>query len=179
VIVLSLLAGAFGWSLAEYVLHRFAFHAPQARAGLAVEHRKHHRIDGYFTPAREKAGAAAVAIGGLAASGAFVGAPGFGFAAGFLAAYLGYEVLHRRLHVAPPRDRVGRWLRRHHLHHHFRNPSANHGVTSPLWDVVFGTYEPSPTVAIPRPRAPAWLLGADGRPDPRFASEYSLLGARE
>jgi sterol desaturase/sphingolipid hydroxylase (fatty acid hydroxylase superfamily) len=173
---LAFFAGAAGWTLTEYVLHRFVFHNPRARASLAVEHRKHHRIEGYFTPAREKAGAAVVVIGALAASGLVVGAPGFSFALGFVVAYVGYELLHRGLHVAPPRNAIGRWLRRHHLHHHFRNPASNHGVTTPVWDVVFGTYEPSPTVAIPRPRAPGWLLDASGEPDPRYAAEYPLIG---
>lgn len=177
-IAASLALGALGWSLAEYALHRWVFHAPRARTRLAVEHRKHHRIEGYFTPAGKKAGAAAVVVGGLVGSGLVFGAPGVAFAVGFTGAYLAYEVLHRRLHVAPPvlGHKVGSWLRRHHLHHHFRNPASNHGVTSPLWDLVFGTFEAAPTVAIPRTRAPAWLIGADGRPDPRFAREFPLLG---
>jgi sterol desaturase/sphingolipid hydroxylase (fatty acid hydroxylase superfamily) len=173
---LSFVAGAFGWTLTEYTLHRFVFHNPRAKASLAVEHRKHHRIEGYFTPASEKAVAAVVVIGGLVATGFLLGAPGFAFALGFTLAYLGYELLHRRLHVAPPPNRIGRALRRHHLHHHFRNPSSNHGVTTTLWDHVFRTYEPSPQVAIPRPRAPGWLLDGEGRPDPRWADEYPLLG---
>ncbi len=173
---IALVAGAVGWTLTEYLLHRFVFHNPRARATLAVEHLKHHRIEGYFTPASEKASAAVVVIGALVGSGFLLGAPGFAFAFGFTATYLGYEVFHRRAHVAPPPNRIGRWLRRHHLHHHFKNPQSNHGVTSPLWDLVFGTYEPSPVVAIPRPRAPGWLLDAAGDPDPRYAAEYRLLG---
>jgi sterol desaturase/sphingolipid hydroxylase (fatty acid hydroxylase superfamily) len=48
-------------------------------------------------------------------------------------------------------------IRRHHLHHHFRNPKANHGVTSPVWDHVFRTAETTELVRIPRKLAPFWL----------------------
>lgn len=180
--MMTVVMGIFGvlaWSLTEYLLHRFAFHNPAVTGGLAVEHRKHHRIEGYFTPAREKLGAVVPVVGALGGAAWLFGPPAFAFGGSFLCAYLGYELLHRALHVTPPRNRAGRWLRRHHLHHHFRNPASNHGVTSPLWDFVFRTYEPSRRVAIPRPRAPGWLLDAQGRPDPRFVNDYSLIGRLE
>jgi sterol desaturase/sphingolipid hydroxylase (fatty acid hydroxylase superfamily) len=32
-----------------------------------------------------------------------------------------------------------RWLRRHHLQHHYAAPDQNFGVSSPLWDIIFRT----------------------------------------
>ena len=72
---------------------------------------------------------------------------------GIAAGYLFYEVLHRRIHVAAPFGRYGRWARVHHLAHHFGRADANHGVTSPLWDWVFGTRAPRATVKVPRKHA--------------------------
>ena len=34
---------------------------------------------------------------------------------------------------------LGRFLREYHLRHHFRDDDLGYGVSSPLWDYVFGT----------------------------------------
>jgi sterol desaturase/sphingolipid hydroxylase (fatty acid hydroxylase superfamily) len=38
-----------------------------------------------------------------------------------------------------PRTEAGAKLRKHHYLHHFKTPEARYGVSTPLWDVVFGT----------------------------------------
>jgi hypothetical protein len=45
------------------------------------------------------------------------------------------------IHVRGPRTRYARWPARNRLYHHFGKPNRNHGVTSPLWDLVFGTHD--------------------------------------
>jgi sterol desaturase/sphingolipid hydroxylase (fatty acid hydroxylase superfamily) len=35
--------------------------------------------------------------------------------------------------------RIGRFLRQHHMAHHYTKPDRNFGVSSPLWDLVFRT----------------------------------------
>ncbi len=177
-IIVCALAGGFTWTLTEYLLHRFVFHNPRTTVALAVEHRKHHQIDGYFTPAREKAPAVVVVVGLLSLSGLWLGAAAVAYTLGFVATYIGYEVFHRAIHQRPPRGAAGLWLRRHHLGHHFRARSSNHGVTSPLWDVVFGSLVPTPHVAIPSARAPRWLFTPSGEPDLRYAADFTLLNAR-
>jgi len=32
-----------------------------------------------------------------------------------------------------------KFLKRYHLRHHYKNPNHGFGVSSPVWDVVFGT----------------------------------------
>ena len=39
----------------------------------------------------------------------------------------------------PRITRVGKWLRKWHLAHHFKESGKGYGVSSPLWDFVFGT----------------------------------------
>jgi hypothetical protein len=103
-----------------------------------------------------------------------------GFATGLALMYLFYEMVHRLIHRHPPRSRYGRWLRIHHVHHHFHNPKTNLGVTSPIWDKVFGTYAPVRLpVSMPERHVPAWLL------DPRtgdvaaaFADDYVISRRR-
>ena len=47
--------GALGWTLLEYLLHRFSFHGASARGSGAKEHRRHHAEVDYFAPSWQKA----------------------------------------------------------------------------------------------------------------------------
>jgi sterol desaturase/sphingolipid hydroxylase (fatty acid hydroxylase superfamily) len=35
--------------------------------------------------------------------------------------------------------RIGRFLKRYHLKHHYNDEHTAYGVSTPLWDYVFGT----------------------------------------
>src|SRR5690606_2738474 len=70
----------------------------------------------------------------------------------------------------------GRWVRRSHLHHHFGAPLRNIGVTSPIWDRLFGTYDEPGRVVVPRRMAPTWLLDEDGEVRPEHAADYAVRG---
>ena len=54
---------------------------------------------------------------------------------------------------------------------------ANHGVSTLVWDKVFGTYERPDRVRVPRRLALRWLVDADGALRPEFAADYVLVGA--
>jgi hypothetical protein len=181
-------AGALSWSLAEYSLHRFWGHAPRPpkdgakRRALdgdfGSEHQAHHTDTRYFSPTKDKLRVAAVALPVIAAAASLLAGPrrGLAFAAGFGAAYAGYEILHRRIHTHAPRGPYSRWALRHHLHHHFTSPREYHGVTSPLWDVVFGTHGERQRIRVPRRHAPTWLLDPQGDVRPEHGSDYELPG---
>jgi sterol desaturase/sphingolipid hydroxylase (fatty acid hydroxylase superfamily) len=180
-LLLPLVAGAATWTLLEYLLHRFVFHARSAKGPGAREHRQHHARPDYFAPWWQKA-LAAVAVTALLMPGAAfaVGVPNsLAFTLGFIAMYLLYEVLHRRAHTHPPRGAYGRWRRRNHFAHHFADPRRAHGVTSPIWDRVFGTGLPAAKVRVPRRLAMRWLVGRNGEVRDEFASDYVLVGAAQ
>lgn len=171
--------GAFGWTLTEYGLHRFVFHGASASRLGAHEHRKHHAEVDYFAPWWQKALAAVAAVGliapvSIAVAGAVQGAS---FTLGFVAMYLVYEVLHRRAHTRPPRGPYGRWRRRNHFAHHFADPRLAQGVTTPIWDAVFGTRLHVDTVRVPRRLAMPWLVDAAGALRPEHAGDYVLIGS--
>ena len=66
-------------------------------------------------------------------------------------------------------------MRRHHFHHHFHNPKRNHGVTSPLWDLLFRTYERPAVVRVPMKHAMGWLVEQGGlRVRPEYLGDYEL-----
>ncbi len=179
-LVLAFLIGAAGWTLLEYVLHRFVFHGASAKSLGAKEHRRHHAQVDYFAPWWQKALAAIAAtaivlpllslIAGVQLGGAFT--------LGFIAMYLLYEVLHRRAHTHAPSNRYGRWRRKNHFAHHFADPRLAQGVTTPIWDGVFGTRLAVERVRVPRRLAMPWLVGQNGEIHDTYIGDYELVGSR-
>ena len=177
---LTFFIGALGWSITEYVLHRFAGHR---KTGLAFskDHLQHHRDPKYFISVKRKLKRSLAVFLVLASIASFVvGAmAGFSFGLGFILAYGYYEWVHWAIHARAPRNFYGRWARKHHLYHHFGDMRVNHGVTSPIWDIVFGTYVPADVVRIPSKKADSWLKGAvDGAISAKWLEDYQLIRAR-
>ena len=63
------------------------------------------------------------------------------FFAGFLVGYLCYDMIHYATHHAPMKGKTGLLLKHHHMRHHYQTDEYNYGVSSPLWDFVFRTYQ--------------------------------------
>lgn len=148
---LAFVVGLVAWTLLEYLLHRFVFHERALGVWLAKDHLQHHAKVDWFVPLRTKLAAAAAVLAVLFLGASLAGAlPAATFSAGTVCGWVFYEVLHRRIHVARPRNAYGRWARRHHLAHHFGHSRQNHGVTSPIWDRAFGTYVVLEQVTVPR-----------------------------
>jgi hypothetical protein len=194
---LAIAAGALTWTASEYCLHRWVGHGPKRKRqpGIArmftpmgfaeafnEEHLAHHTDPMYFAPTSHKIAAVSFAAVAVSAGASCLFGPrrGLSYALGFALTYAGYEVLHRRIHTHPPKGPYGRWLRRHHLLHHYRSPRANHGVTTPLWDHVFSTLIPSDkaTVRVQRRTAPAWMVDPNTQEiRPEFSDTYELVGS--
>jgi sterol desaturase/sphingolipid hydroxylase (fatty acid hydroxylase superfamily) len=170
--------GVATWSLLEYLIHRWMGHDRRfRRSPFGVEHVRHHIEGNYFAPTWKKLIAAAlfigvligpaIAIAGLATGGAYV--------LGLVGCYGVYEWLHRREHTHAGIGPYGRWARRHHFHHHFVDGRVNHGVTSPVWDLVFGTYRRPGVIRVPAKLCMAWLLDpATGEVRREHAATYEL-----
>jgi sterol desaturase/sphingolipid hydroxylase (fatty acid hydroxylase superfamily) len=131
-------AGVLAWTLLEYLLHRVLFHHAPV---LSHIHDLHHRSpqDLIGTPAW-----ASVAIGLIAIASPSWAALGFDLGtaatAGLVAGYLWYVFVHYAIHHWRPRRRsyLYRARLRHARHHHLSH-SGNFGVTTALWDHIFGT----------------------------------------
>ena len=173
------MAGAVIWTATEYAVHRWLMHGPLTANPVTAEHLDHHRHLERTDPLRfdrflwwPAAGALAV---GLPATTVASAPTAIGAGVGFAASYCWYRHLHWSIHHRPPRTPWGRRLRRHHLRHHVGSPRANHGVTTPLWDVVLGTYHPDRSpVRLPARIAPPWLLDDHGCPRSDLAADYQL-----
>ena len=177
-LVLSAVAGIALWSLAEYLLHRFLGHDRRTWPnGFATEHTRHHSEGDYFAPTWKKAlvGLGTVPIVSAVAALLLGVACGTVFGASFVAMYVLYEWVHRRAHMHRGVGAYGRYLRRHHFHHHFGNTRANHGVTSPVWDVVFGTRDAPERIRVPERLCMRWLVDArTGEVFSDLARDYEL-----
>jgi hypothetical protein len=90
-----------------------------------------------------------------------------------------YEVLHRRAHTHAPSNRYGRWRRKNHFAHHFADPRLAQGVTTPLWDIVFGTRLSVDRVRVPRRLAMSWLVDMNGEVYADYSDDYELVGSRK
>lgn len=175
----SLLFGVGAWTLAEYLLHRFVMHELRGVGLPSREHLLHHADPEQNTgrPVLSWVGIAVIgALLFLPAVSVFVGlSSAFAVYGGWLCGYGIYRRIHNRSHSHPPHSSYGRWVRTHHFHHHYGHPMANHGVTSPLWDRVFGTLEVSATVRVPRRHVMPWLVDADGALRPQYADHYEIV----
>ena len=179
-IPLTALAGAASWSFAEYAMHNWNGHHMKGRTDFSREHLDHHVDPTYFSPPWKKARAAIGVVAFMAPLtmwlvGALVGVV---YTLCFVASYLFYEHVHLRAHTHPPRGPYGRRVRMHHFAHHFTNPKHNHGVTSALWDRVFGTFREIGVVRVPAGKAMGWLCDEQtGDVRAEYADDYHLTRA--
>ena len=137
--------GLLIWTLAEYVLHRWLFHyaGPRfwQRRMFFVLHGVHHDFPHDADRLVMPIGASAP-LGALfyvvfrALLGPVLVDPMF---VGFAIGYLAYDGTHYAIHHFRMSSRWGKWIKRHHMIHHHTGEQARWGVSSPLWDWVFGT----------------------------------------
>lgn len=148
--------GAALWTLTEYVLHRFLGHVKTkhlVRTRFHKEHSKHHFKRNYFAGAWDKGLTLAATVPLILLLSGNVA-----FTLGFALMYLSYEVIHKRMHVKAPPHAYASFMRAHHFYHHFSDESMNHGVTTPIWDLVFGTYRTSSTISFPKRFGLSWIV---------------------
>lgn len=177
--LLAAIAGVLTWTLMEYLIHRFAGHSRRfaKKNPFGIEHIAHHSRGDYFAPWWKKllftfGFIALLTPLSILAAGV---AAGIAYTTGLVGMYVGYEVLHRLLHVWEGAGPYARWARRHHFYHHFHDPKVNHGVTSPIWDLVFRTYQRPGQIRVPRKLAMRWLRdAASGEVHPHLARDYAL-----
>lgn len=147
------LTGLLIWGLFEYWLHRFVFHTEaqsekghrEKRHNLVYElHVFHHanpkNTDDLFVSLRLSLPitlcycllAWALMRSWQAMVYLFIG---------LIAGYFSYEFLHYQAHHRAPRLPIFRYLKMYHLLHHHQTSALRFGVTSPLFDYLFGTFQ--------------------------------------
>ncbi len=141
-----LLSGLLVWSLLEYLLHRFFFHwIPENRAirrFLAKLHLRHHgdprEPSHILVRPHYSLPISLLLLASFAAS--FGWSAGVWIMVGTWSGFLYYELVHYRIHVSKQSNGLLGVQRRWHFYHHFIDDRFCFGVTSPLWDLLLGTY---------------------------------------
>jgi len=155
---LRLLAGSavalFLWTLVEYTSHRWLMHRPFPRGDrlgsrvlhylFDALHADHHARpwDGYFINGHLDT----LIVASVAVPLSFLAPP---YTASvvvvpFFACYAVYEWCHHALHFWHLDIAYFQYIRRRHLYHHSRHGvGVAYGITSGVWDTVFGTRIPA------------------------------------
>ena len=137
--------GLFVWTFVEYVMHRFLFHympdKPWALRLHFIFHGVHHD---YPSDAKRLVLPPSVSIP-LATGFYFLFKALLpvnyvsGFFPGFILGYLFYDISHYAIHHFNFKGNIWKKIKQHHMLHHYQDPEKGYGVSSPLWDKVFGS----------------------------------------
>ncbi|BBN00675.1 4-hydroxysphinganine ceramide fatty acyl 2-hydroxylase [Marchantia polymorpha subsp. ruderalis] len=142
-------AGILFWSFVEYSLHRHLFHVKTTTYWWNTLHYLlhgcHHKypLDGLrlvFPPAGTTI--FCVLFWNILKNVISKAVMPAAFGGGLLG-YVMYDLTHYFLHHGVPFDNISRNLKRYHLNHHFKEQTTGFGITSSLWDWVFGTLPPT------------------------------------
>ena len=148
--LVTFLVGLIVWTLSEYILHRFVFHFPPHTPLLEritfLFHGVHH------TQPQEPSRLVMPPVVSIPLGFLFYGLFSLVFGvllkmpqvigtafSGFITGYLIYDLTHYATHHFPMHSGVLKYLKRYHMQHHYKTPEMRFGVSSPLWDIVFGT----------------------------------------
>jgi 4-hydroxysphinganine ceramide fatty acyl 2-hydroxylase len=137
--------GLFVWSFVEYIMHRFVFHyVPKNKFGLRLHFIFHGVHHDYPSDAKRLVLPPSVSIP-LATIFYFLFnaiLPAnyvFGFFPGFILGYLFYDISHYAIHHFNFKGNIWKKIKQHHMLHHYQSPDKGYGVSSPLWDKIFGS----------------------------------------
>ncbi|HKG12432.1 MAG TPA: sterol desaturase family protein [Pyrinomonadaceae bacterium] len=143
----SLVAGLLSWGLFEYSIHRWVLHREPPREGAGLPgnrtHLAHHAdpnaLDRLNVQLSESL---PVCVVYFLLAWALTGDLRAAVSAydGLMLGYFFYEFLDYQAHHGAARGRVVRYYRRYHLMHHHYDARVRFGVTSPLFDHLFGTF---------------------------------------
>lgn len=143
---LLFLAGVLTWTFAEYWVHRYVYHVKTTnRLWIKIQHLGHgihHQFPNDPTRlAMPPVPALILASGFLGLFWLLMQHYSFAFFPGFFLGYVLYVSLHYAEHrFKPPKYRPFNRLWKYHALHHYKYPETKaFGVSTTLWDWVFGT----------------------------------------
>ncbi|PEY43853.1 fatty acid hydroxylase [Bacillus cereus] len=154
---LSFFIGIVTYAFMEYVTHRFLFHMKPPKNLFLLKLIKRLHYDHHLYPNDLKllflplwyslpnAGVLSLIFYSIVHS-IELTVP---FTMGLTVMLLIYEWKHYIAHVPiKPSTRLGRWLKKTHLLHHFKNENYWYGVSNPFFDMIFGTLKDEKEVKI-------------------------------
>ena len=146
-IAAMVLPGLIVWTLMEYLVHRFAFHFPAkssfGKRLVYLYHGVHHEVpDDKGRLVMPPLGAVIIMAILWVLFSLLIPAPWLEpFFAFFIVGYIISDYIHYATHHLQIRHTFLKSVTRHHLEHHYKSDKSKFGISSPLWDWVFGTLD--------------------------------------
>ncbi len=143
-IVLTFISGMFAWTFFEYIMHRYLFHmiadSPRAQKFIYIMHGNHHHFPRdrerlFMPPLPSLLIACVFYLVFKLTMGDYV----YFFLPGFVLGYLLYGSMHYAIHAFNPPFKWMKPLWRNHHLHHYKDEHKGYGVSTTIWDRVFGT----------------------------------------
>ncbi|XP_050504664.1 fatty acid 2-hydroxylase [Diabrotica virgifera virgifera] len=147
-VVLAFVNGVILWTLIEYSLHRWVFHIEPSGHSKAMIyfhftiHGLHHKVpfDSRRLVFPPVPAAVIVYIFYSILSVVIPESKQFLTLAGGVSGYVVYDMIHFYLHHGAPKENSYFYhLKRYHNQHHFAHHDNGFGISSTIWDKVFGT----------------------------------------
>ncbi len=153
--------GILFFTFIEYVVHRWVYHPPEdASEGFKEFTYKAHGIHHDYPKDKQRLAmppwlSALVATILLLIFELILSQYAFSFLAGFLVGYALYLLVHYSTHIFKMPDNFMKALWINHMRHHYSKDEILFGVSSPLWDYIFGTmpkekFDPQKKVEVSR-----------------------------
>lgn len=141
---LLILGGFLAFTFVEYIMHRYLYHmVPDTKWKDKLQYSIHGVHHDY--PKDKDRLAMPPFISGLYAAVLYfifyfiMGEYAYYFLPGFLAGYASYLGVHYIVHAFQPPKNFLKVLWVNHAIHHYKDPDVAFGVSTPIWDYVFGT----------------------------------------
>eukprot|EP00029_Vermamoeba_vermiformis_P009890 TRINITY_DN5085_c0_g1_i1.p1 TRINITY_DN5085_c0_g1~~TRINITY_DN5085_c0_g1_i1.p1 ORF type:complete len:343 (+),score=34.23 TRINITY_DN5085_c0_g1_i1:35-1063(+) len=140
-----LVTGALNWGLAEWLLHKYVFHMDSVSL---LTNMLHFLVHGYhhILPMDNFRLVFPPTFGVLI--GYILWAPmplllpihvAYAHFAGLVLGYVFYDCTHYFIHHRSTNLPYLRMMKTHHIYHHYNNHNSNYGISSKLYDILFGT----------------------------------------
>lgn len=136
--------GFFLFTLIEYIAHRYLFHMKPTNEFKRKVQYALHGLHHEYPKDKDRLAMPPImsfllAIVFFFVFRALMGTMVFGFLPGFITGYCGYLFVHFIVHAYNPPNNIFKGLWLNHAVHHYKDNTQIFGVSSQLWDYVFGT----------------------------------------
>ena len=134
------LMGMLLFTFLEYAVHAWLFHLKHPFTAF-IEGHAHHHQDPKNYDAMPFIMSAVIALLFVGIFSLVMSRPdAFALVGGLTLGYFNYGIMHHLMHRKTFKSNYLHYLQLFHAVHH-KNPKVNNGVTTDIWDRVFGTYQ--------------------------------------
>jgi len=142
--VAMFMVGLIAFTWVEYMVHRYLFHMGADTEQRAKVQYTLHGVHHEFPKDKERLAMPPIVSITISTALLFLfrlvlGDLVFSFLPGFLAGYAAYLSIHYMVHSFQPPKNFFKILWVNHSIHHYKNGEEVFGVSSPLWDYIYGT----------------------------------------